>query len=67
MKEQKFQQFLIESFRDGVCKRELRLSSKEAEWLRLYYPQASLVKTGTQQQKTWYEVRLNHGRKKTTP
>ncbi|TGB02858.1 hypothetical protein [Halobacillus salinus] len=58
MKKQDFQQFLLESFRDGVYKRELRLSKQEVEMIRQYYPSASVVETGKQKQKAWYEVRL---------
>ena len=57
----KFEEFLSESFREGVRFRELRLSNDEIEYLRKTYPKISLKKICTTEYtdgKCWYEVRL---------
>jgi hypothetical protein len=56
---QKFEEFLLESFGDGVYFRELRLSNEEIEYLKNKYPRASLKKCQTTEcpdGKFWCEV-----------
>ncbi|QAS53065.1 hypothetical protein [Halobacillus litoralis] len=61
MTENEFEQFLSESFREGVYFRELRLSEKEVLSLKEHYPQASIQKTSEVNDafsKSWYEINL---------
>lgn len=57
----RFEDFLVDSFGDGVMVRELRLSNVEVEYVLKKYPQASLKKALTPEYsdgKHWYEVSL---------
>ena len=58
---EKFEEFLAESFRDGVHIRELRLSGEETEYIKRIYPKATLDKNQpieAQDGKAWYKVML---------
>ena len=53
--------FLSESFEDGVCYRELRLSDDEVEYIKENYPRISLKKESINVEsdgKSWFKVRL---------
>ncbi|MBU8879940.1 hypothetical protein BGM26_13225 [Bacillus sp. FJAT-29790] len=59
--EEKFKEFLAESFGDGVTIRELRLSNDETEYIKRIYPKAKLNKSLTRETldgKVWYKVTL---------
>ncbi len=54
-----FENFLRDSFGNGVVVRELRLSDVEVEYMKANYPMASLRKTGEQEStdgRYWYEI-----------
>ncbi|MBS4192653.1 hypothetical protein KHA94_21160 [Bacillus sp. FJAT-49705] len=59
--EEKFKEFLAESFDQGVNIRELRLSTEEMEYIKRVYPKASLNKSipkEASEGKIWYKVSL---------
>lgn len=61
MAENEFEQFLSDSFREGVYYRELRLSEKELTQLKAHYPKATVKRTSEVNDafsKAWYEVNL---------
>lgn len=54
-----FENFLRDSFGNGVVVRELRLSDAEVEYMRANYPAATLQRTGVQEStdgRYWYEI-----------
>jgi hypothetical protein len=54
-----FDEFLLESFKDGRSVRELRLSEEEANYLKIKVPKAKFKKIVdhlNQSSKDWYEV-----------
>ncbi|GGA83077.1 hypothetical protein [Ornithinibacillus halotolerans] len=54
-----FDEFLLESFKDGRGVRELRLSKEEANYLKVKIPKAKFKKIAgpsDSTQKEWYEV-----------
>ncbi|MFZ3579258.1 hypothetical protein [Virgibacillus sp. DJP39] len=57
-----FDEFLSDSFKDGACVRELRLSSTELKYIQLKFPKSKVMKlSGTSNRtpkKIWYEVRI---------
>lgn len=58
---EKFEEFLSESFGDGVHIRELRLSNEETEYIKKTYPMAVFNKSlqkETSDGKNWYKVTL---------
>ncbi|MFE8698485.1 hypothetical protein ACFYKT_19495 [Cytobacillus sp. FJAT-53684] len=58
---EKFEEFLSESFGDGVHIRELRLSNEETEYIKKIYPKAIFNKSfqkKTTDGKSWYKVTL---------
>jgi hypothetical protein len=57
-----FEDFLIESFRDGVSRRELRLSAEELAYVKVKYPLATIEDLSSdvsKDGKSWYEVVLS--------
>ncbi|GIO26685.1 hypothetical protein [Ornithinibacillus bavariensis] len=57
-----FDEFLLESFKDGRSVRELRLSEEEADYIKVKLPKAKFKKlSGTDLHaiKKWYEVDTN--------
>ncbi|MGI8313687.1 hypothetical protein [Halobacillus mangrovi] len=61
MAKNELKEFLSESFGEGVYYRELRLSNKDIEELRKFYPQATVRKTSEicdANSKAWYEINL---------
>ncbi|USK55428.1 hypothetical protein LIS82_02420 [Cytobacillus solani] len=58
---ERFEEFLSESFGDGVHIRELRLSNEETEYIKKTYPKAIFNKSfqkETLDEKNWYKVTL---------
>lgn len=56
----KFEQFLAESFHEGVSFRELRLSPSEVRKLTHFFPKATITKISEDSySKAWYEVNIN--------
>ncbi|WP_047980373.1 hypothetical protein [Ornithinibacillus contaminans] len=54
-----FDEFLLESFKDGRSVRELRLSDEEANYLKVKIPKAKFKTLQTEEStaaKKWYEV-----------
>jgi hypothetical protein len=54
-----FEEFLLESFKDGRSIRELRLSEEEANFIKINVPKAKFKKIQVplnQSSKEWYEV-----------
>lgn len=54
-----FDEFLLESFKDGRTIRELRLSEEEANYIKVKIPKAQFKKISernNQSSKEWYEV-----------
>ncbi|MEN2466295.1 hypothetical protein [Ornithinibacillus sp. FSL M8-0202] len=54
-----FDEFLLESFKDGRSVRELRLSEEEANYIRVKIPKAKFRKIAERcntSAKEWYEV-----------
>ncbi|WP_026907889.1 hypothetical protein [Paucisalibacillus globulus] len=54
-----FEEFLLESFKDGRSIRELRLSEEEANFIKINVPKARFKKIQVplnQSSKEWYEV-----------
>ncbi|GEN53264.1 hypothetical protein [Halobacillus faecis] len=67
MSKSEFEQFLSESFKEGISFRELRLSEKEVSHLKSHYPAAIIRRTSEVNdalKKSWYEVHLSPIRKK---
>ncbi|MDW7672901.1 MAG: hypothetical protein SCK28_00040 [Bacillota bacterium] len=61
IKTNKFEEFLSESFFDGLKHRELRLSDEEVKYIQREYPKSILKRIQTNQYldgKTWYNVKL---------
>ncbi|WP_226581920.1 hypothetical protein [Halobacillus litoralis] len=61
MTKNEFEQFLSESFKEGVYFRELRLSEKEVSCLKAFYPKARVKRTSEVNDalsKSWYEINL---------
>ncbi|WP_430789905.1 hypothetical protein VBD025_05080 [Virgibacillus flavescens] len=60
--DKRFDEFLADSFKDGTCVRELRLTNAELTYVRLKFPKSrvkKLPKTNTNTlKKEWYEVRI---------
>jgi hypothetical protein len=57
-----FEEFLNESFRDGISCRELRLSAEELAYVKVKYPLATikgLPSDVSADGKSWYEVSLS--------
>lgn len=58
----KFDEFLLESFKDGACIRELRLTNEELKYVQLKFPKSKVTKipetTDRTPKKIWYEVRI---------
>ncbi|MDF2857568.1 MAG: hypothetical protein K0Q87_3419 [Neobacillus sp.] len=57
-----FEEFLNESFRDGISCRELRLSTEELAYVKVKYPLATikgLPSDVSADGKSWYEVALS--------
>ena len=57
-----FEEFLLESFGDGISCRELRLSAEELAYVKVKYPRAmikSLLSDISEDGKSWYEVALS--------
>lgn len=62
MAKSKFEQFLSDSFKEGISFRELRLSEKEVSHLKSHYPSAIIKRTSEVNdalKKSWYEVHLS--------
>jgi hypothetical protein len=60
-KVEKFEEFLEESFGEGVYSRELRLSKEEMEYVRVKYPKARMSKCLTTEStdgKCWVDINL---------
>ncbi|OLS41288.1 hypothetical protein [Bacillus sp. MRMR6] len=58
----KFEDFLQESFEDGIKLRELRLSSEELLYVKEKFPGAVIKSASTQEdldRKAWYEINLS--------
>jgi hypothetical protein len=54
-----FDEFLLESFKDGRSVRELRLSEEEANYIKIKIPKVKIKKISehtNQSSKEWYEV-----------
>ncbi|MYL50844.1 hypothetical protein GLV98_15220 [Halobacillus litoralis] len=67
MAKSEFEQFLSESFKEGISFRELRLSEKEVSHLKSQYPSAIIRRTSEVNdalKKSWYEVHLSPGQRK---
>ncbi len=61
MRNTHFEQFITDSFRDGIAIRELRLSHEEVEYIKSSYPKASItpcVQQGSDDGRHWYEISL---------
>ncbi|CRK82533.1 hypothetical protein [Neobacillus massiliamazoniensis] len=59
---EKFEEFLVNSFGDGMYTRELRLSNEEVEFVQKKYPKLNVKKcfaTEASDGKCWYEVSLS--------
>lgn len=59
---EKFEEFLVNSFGDGMYTRELRLSNEEVEYVQKNYPKLNVKKcfaTEASDGKCWYEVSLS--------
>jgi hypothetical protein len=57
-----FEEFLNESFRDGISCRELRLSAEELAYVKVKYPLATIIESPSDVSpdgKSWYEVALS--------
>ncbi|CDQ18589.1 hypothetical protein SAMN05192559_101798 [Halobacillus karajensis] len=62
MTKNEFEQFLSDSFREGISFRELRLSEKELTHLKTHFPSAVIRRTSEVHdayRKSWYEVCLH--------
>lgn len=61
--DKKLDEFLLDSFRDGACVRELRLTNEELKYVRLKFPKSKVKKIPETADRTpskkWYEVRIN--------
>lgn len=58
---QKFQEFLLDSFKEGIFSRELRLSNEELAYAKRMFPKAVFNKCFSTQEnngKSWYLVEL---------
>jgi hypothetical protein len=58
---QAIEEFLVQSFGEGIFSRELRLSKEEAGFVQKKYPMAKLKKhtaTEAPDGKCWYEIQL---------
>lgn len=56
---ERFDKFLLDSFKEGQVCRELRLSKKQAEYIKQKYPKFSLINSSKdicEDGKMWYEV-----------
>lgn len=56
-----FEQFLFDSFKDGVAIREMRLSHDEVQFIQNSYPKASIIPSVQPNQgsdRRWYEICL---------
>lgn len=61
MRNHHFEQFLSDSFRDGVAVRELRLSHEEVQYIKNSYPKAKInpcVQQDDAADRRWYEICL---------
>lgn len=61
MAKSEFEQFLSESFKEGIYFRELRLSEREVIRLKSHFPLAKVRRTSEVNDaycKSWYEVNL---------
>ena len=62
-KDTKLDEFLLDSFKDGACVRELRLTNAELKYVRLKFPKSQVTKipeiADRTPKKKWYEVRIN--------
>lgn len=60
--DKKFDEFLSDSFRDGACVRELRLTNEEVKYVRLKFPRSEVTTIPETADRTpkkkWYEVRI---------
>ncbi|WP_342433694.1 hypothetical protein [Neobacillus sp. FSL H8-0543] len=57
-----FEEFLLESFRDGISCRELRLSADELAYVKVKYPRAmikNLLSDVCADGKSWFEITLS--------
>ena len=56
-----FEEFLLESFGDGISCRELRLSAEELAYVKVKYPSAtiSLLSDTSADGKSWFEINLS--------
>jgi hypothetical protein len=56
-----FEEFLQESFEDGITLRELRLSLGELGYVKEKFPGAAIVQVSTEDLdgKAWYEINLS--------
>ncbi|ASK61947.1 hypothetical protein CFK37_07130 [Virgibacillus phasianinus] len=61
-KDKRFDEFLSESFKDGACVRELRLTNAELQYVQLKFPKSKVTKlpetSDHSPKKIWYEVRI---------
>ncbi|SNR91341.1 hypothetical protein SAMN05446037_1001382 [Anaerovirgula multivorans] len=58
---ERLENFLTESFREGIYFRELRLSYEEMEYIKKKYPKANVKKcvtTENSDEKVWWEINL---------
>jgi hypothetical protein len=58
----KFEEFLQESFEDGITQRELRLSLGELSYVQEKFPGAAIVQVSAEEDldgKAWYEINLS--------
>lgn len=65
MKRNQFEEFLIDSFRDGASVRELRLSQEEIAFIQERFPNAELElspQQGSSSERQWYFVDLRNSK-----
>lgn len=62
-KDKQFDDFLSDSFKDGACVRELRLTNAELKYVQLKFPKSRVKKLPETSKytpkKRWYEIRIN--------
>ncbi|ASN03950.1 hypothetical protein [Virgibacillus necropolis] len=61
-KDKRFDEFLSDSFKDGACIRELRLTNAELKYVQLKFPKSKVTKLPESRNRTpkklWYEIRI---------
>jgi len=58
----KFDQFLVDSFHDGIYQRELRLSVEELQYVKAKYPHSIIknMSSSSKDEKQWYHIHLTN-------